>query len=435
MRLSPTPVIERSMNFETLLLILVAMLLVAVPLLAWALMERGRANRAEARAWQFQDAATRVKVIEEMGAKNAALLQGEAVNAIAEQVLKRADETFHNREQLAQARLEAQLKPVAESLAKFQEQVVAVEKSRAEESGGLKAQIAALMQASVDTQSEARKLSAALRRGAGVQGRWGEQTLRNVLEAAGLHNRYDFDEQTSTDTEEGRRRPDVTVRLPGGAVFVIDAKCSLNAFLDAQDAVDEAVREACYVRHAQSVRAHMHGLSAKTYWDQFNQGSPDFVAMFIPGDSFLAAALERAPELMSEAMDRRVLVVTPTTLFALCKAVVYGWRVEEQAANAQEISKLGRELYKRLSVMGGHAASVGKALEQAVGKYNAFVGSLETQVMTQARRFEDLKVDHEHRELPELTPVDGGVRALSKLATDFEPDEAGQVAALTAKGR
>ncbi|MDP3748285.1 MAG: DNA recombination protein RmuC [Phenylobacterium sp.] len=423
------------MNFDPALLLAIVGLVAALVGFAWALMERGRANRAEARAWQFQDAATRVKVIEEMGAKNAALLQGEAANAIAEQVLKRADETFHNREQLAQARLEAQLKPVAESLAKFQEQVVAVEKSRAEESGGLKAQIAALMQASVDTQSEARKLSAALRRGAGVQGRWGEQTLRNVLEAAGLHNRYDFDEQTSTDTEEGRRRPDVTVRLPGGAVFVIDAKCSLNAFLDAQDAVDETVREAAYVRHAQSVRAHMHGLSAKTYWDQFNQGSPDFVAMFIPGDSFLAAALERAPELMSEAMDRRVLVVTPTTLFALCKAVVYGWRVEEQAANAQEISKLGRELYKRLSVMGGHAASVGKALEQAVGKYNAFVGSLETQVMTQARRFEDLKVDHEHRELPELTPVDGGVRALTKLASDFEETEAGQVAALTAKGR
>ncbi|MDP3855640.1 DNA recombination protein RmuC [Phenylobacterium sp.] len=423
------------MNFETLLLILAAALLVGLPLLAWALMERGRANRAEARAWSLQDAAVRVKIIEEQGAKNAAFLQGEAASAIAEQVLKRADETFHNREQLAQARLEAQLKPVAESLAKFQEQVVAVEKSRAEESGGLKAQIAALMQASVDTQSEARKLSAALRRGAGVQGRWGEQTLRNVLEAAGLHNRYDFDEQTSTDTEEGRRRPDVTVRLPGGAVFVIDAKCSLNAFLDAQDAVDETVREAAYVRHAQSVRAHMLGLSAKAYWDQFNQGSPDFVAMFIPGDSFLAAALERAPELMTEAMDRRVLVVTPTTLFALCKAVVYGWRVEEQAANAQEISKLGRELYKRLSVMGGHAASVGKALEQAVGKYNAFVGSLETQVMTQARRFEDLKVDHEGRELPELTPVDGGVRALTKLASEFDPDEAGQVTALTAKGR
>jgi DNA recombination protein RmuC len=143
--------------------------------------------------------------------------------------------------------------------------------------------------------------------------------------------------------------------------------------------------------------------------------------MFIPGDSFLAAALERNPELMTEAMDKRVLVVTPTTLFALCKAVVYGWRVEEQAKNAQEISKLGRELYKRLSVMGGHAASVGKALETAVGKYNQMVGSLETQVMTQARRFEDLKVDHEGRDLPELTPVETAVRPLSKLAPPEAP--------------
>ena len=348
------------MNPDSILLALLAALLAAIPMLAWALMERGRAARAEARVYELQQAAARLQVLEEQEEKNAAFLQSQAAAAIAEQVMKRADETFHNREQLAQARLEAQLKPVAETLAKFQEQVVAVEKTRAEETGGLKEQINQLLQASSATQAEARKLSAALRRGAGVQGRWGEQTLRNVLEAAGLHNRYDFDEQTSTDSEEGRRRPDVTVRLPGGAVFVIDAKCSLNAFLEAQDAPDEASREAAYLRHAQSVRAHMQGLSAKAYWDQFNQGSPDFVAMFIPGDSFLAAALERAPDLMTEAMDRRVLVVTPTTLFALCKAVVYGWRVEEQAANAQEISKLGRELYKRLSVMGGHTASVGK---------------------------------------------------------------------------
>lgn len=423
------------MNLDSILLALLAALLAAIPMLAWALMERARAGRAEARTFELQQAAARLQVLEEQEEKNAAFLQSQAAAAIAEQVMKRADETFHNREQLAQARLEAQLKPVAETLARFQEQVVAVEKTRAEETGGLKEQISQLLQASSATQAEARKLSAALRRGAGVQGRWGEQTLRNVLEAAGLHSRYDFDEQASTDNEEGRRRPDVIVRLPGGAVFVIDAKCSLNAFLEAQDAPDEASREAAYLRHAQSVRAHMQGLSAKAYWDQFNQGSPDFVAMFIPGDSFLAAALERAPDLMTEAMDRRVLVVTPTTLFALCKAVVYGWRVEEQAANAQEISKLGRELYKRLSVMGGHASSVGKALEAAVSRYNQFVGSLETQVMTQARRFEDLKVDHEGKELAELSPVETGIRPLAKLAADPEGAETGRLAALTAKGR
>ena len=346
----------------------------------------------------------------------------ESAKAVADQLVTRASETFHAQQLLAQSRLDAQLKPVAETLAKFQEQVTAVEKLRAEETGGLKQQIAAVLQASVDTQTEARKLSAALRRGAGVQGRWGEQTLRNVLELAGLAKRFDFEEQFSVDTEEGRRRPDVKVRMPGGGVFVIDAKCSLNAFLEAQDVADEAQREAAYARHATSVRAHMTGLSAKTYWDQFQkEGSPDFVAMFVPGDGFLAAALDRMPDLMSEAMEKRVLLVTPTTLFALCKAVAYGWRVEEQAANADKIAVLGRELYKRISVMGGHAAGLGKALENAVGKYNAFVGSLETQVMTQARRFEDLAVDHEGKELPTLEPVETATRTLAKLAA---PEEA-----------
>eukprot|EP01035_Chromulina_nebulosa_P000299 gene299-419_t len=158
--------------------------------------------------------------------------------SVAEEILRKNDEVVRGREQLAQARLEAQLKPVADTLLKFQEQVTAVEKQRAEETGGLKEQIAQMLQAATATQDEARKLSSALRRGAGVQGRWGEQTLRNVLEAAGLSNRYDFDEQTSTDTDEGRRRPDVTVRLPGGALFVIDAKCSLNAFLEIQEGVE-----------------------------------------------------------------------------------------------------------------------------------------------------------------------------------------------------
>ncbi|WP_374275883.1 DNA recombination protein RmuC [Brevundimonas sp.] len=340
---------------------------------------------------------------------------GETARAVADQLVTRATETFQAQDRLARERMEAQLKPVAEQLTKFQEHVAALEKSRVEDTGGLKAQIAALMQASVDTQGEARKLSAALRRGAGVQGRWGEQTLRNVLEAAGLANRFDFEEQFSLDTEEGRRRPDVKVRMPGGGVFAIDAKASLNAFLEAQECPDDATRDQCLARHAQSLRSHMQGLSAKAYWDQFKaEGSPDFVAMFVPGDGFLAAALERQPDLMSEAMDRRVLIVTPTTLFALCKAVAYGWRAEEQTKNADKVATLGKELYKRLSVMGGHVAALGKALETASGKYNQFVGSLESQVMVSARRFEDLQVDHEGKELPELPAVETAPRALSR---------------------
>ncbi|MDB5476199.1 MAG: hypothetical protein JWP49_1710 [Phenylobacterium sp.] len=392
-----------------LLILALAASLTAAIATFWAFKERLRAATAEARVQMLQEQS---ELVQAQAARSA--------ESVAEAILKRNDEVQAGREQLVQAKLEAQLKPVADSLQKFQEHVALVEKVRAEETGGLKEQIAALLLASTATQDEARKLSAALRRGAGVQGRWGEQTLRNVLEAAGLAHRYDFEEQTSTDTDEGRRRPDVTVRLPGGAVFVIDAKCSLNAFLELQEAPDEAAKAAALARHVQSVRSHIQGLSAKTYWDQFD-ASPDFVAMFIPSDSILAAALDHAPDLMTEAMDRRVVIVTPSTLFALCKAVSYGWRVEEQAANARLIADLGRELYKRIAVMGGHASSVGKALEAAVGRYNQFVGSLETQVLTQARRFEDLKVDHEGREVPQLEPLDTAVRPLTKLAKSETP--------------
>jgi DNA recombination protein RmuC len=165
----------------------------------------------------------------------------------------------------------------------------------------------------------------------------------------------------------------------------------------------------------------MTSLSAKAYWDQFkSEASPSFVVMFVPGDGFLVAAQERAPDLMTEAMDKNIVMTTPSTLFALCKAVSYGWRLEDQAKGAAKIAELGKELYKRLSVMGGHAASVGKALEMAVTRYNQFVGSLESQVLPQARRFEELQVDHEGRELPELTQIEIAPRQLTKLDADDE---------------
>jgi len=377
-------------------------------------------ERLQSALVRLAEAEARARNLEDVGASMGQAFQAfsaESLSRAQDELIKRAEEQAKAREALARAELEKQLKPVADTLSRFEAQVSAMEKSRADDNGGLKAQIAALMQASVETQTEARKLSQTLRRGAGVQGRWGEQTLRNVLETAGLSARFDFMEQFSVDTEEGRRRPDVKVRLPGGGVFVIDSKCSLNAFMDAQEAVDDAGRDAALVRHAASVRQHMLGLSAKGYWDQFkSEGSPDFVAMFVPGDGFLAAALDRSPDLMTEAMDKRVILVTPTTLFALCKAVAYGWRVEDQSRNADEIAELGRELYKRLSVMGGHVTSMGDGLRRAVAKYNEFVGSLESQVLTQAKRFEALSVDHEGRSLPAMEPLDGSLRPLAKLA-------------------
>jgi len=392
-------------------LLFVAVLALAaafVGALMWAMRERGRAERAETEARMLREQqATTADIVKVQAAASA--------NAVADELVKRAAETFRAQDALSQAKLEAQLKPVSDTLAKFEAQVAAAETVRAREAGGLKTQIEQLLAASAATQEEARKLSAALRRGAGVQGRWGEQMLRNVLEMAGLKAKVDFEEQLHVDAGDGALRPDVVVRLPGGGAFVIDAKCSLNAFLEAQDCAEETAREGAYVRHAQSVRTHMHSLAAKAYWDQLHD-SPDFVAMFIPGEAFLAAATERLPDLFAQAMERRVILVTPSSLFALCKAVVYGWRVEEQHVNAKEIATLGRDLYKRLSVMGEHVAGVGKALGTAVGRYNEFVGSLETQVLTQARRFEDLKVDNQSVEIRELRGVEAAVRPLVKLS-------------------
>lgn len=365
---------------------------------------------------QLTSAEDRIALVEDSRITMADLLKAQAAQSaqvVADHMVSRATETFRQQDLLARERMEAQLKPVSETLAKFQEHVTALEKVRAEETGGLKEQLALLMTASTATRDEARRLTEALKGNTGRRGRWGEQTCRNVLEAAGMAGRFDFQEQTSEANEEGRQtRPDFIVRLPGGGMFVIDAKVSL-AFGDASDGDEEAQARAASLRTATSMKTHVRQLSSKAYQDQFKP-SPDFVVMFVPGDAFLAAALDHEPELMTQAMASRVVIVTPTTLFALCKAVAYGWRAEEQSRNADEVAKLGKELYKRLSVMGSHAAAVGRALDTAVGKYNQFVGSLESQVMVSARRFEDLQVDHEGKALPELGVVDQSPRSLSR---------------------
>lgn len=375
---------------------------------------RERLMRAELEAQSLRERMGQSQTDRELMVSQFQALSAQTLEQTADALLKRAEANFANRERLSMERMDLTLKPVTETLGRFEAKVNAIEKVRAEETGGLKEQIANLISVTHATRETAGKLASALRRGAGVQGRWGEETLRNVLTTAGL-TQFDFTEQTSTDSEEGRRRPDVTVRLPGGGVFVIDSKVNLTAFLEAMEQTDDLARDAALTRHAQALKTHVRDLSAKAYWDTMKDATPDFVALFIPGDGFLAAALDKLPELMSEAMDKRVIIVTPTTLFALCKAVAYGWRVEDQAANAREVADLGRELYKRLSVMGGHVAQMGRALDGAVGKYNAFVGSLETQVLSQARRFEDLKVEHEGKSLPELTAIEAAPRSLSKL--------------------
>lgn len=394
-------------------LILVALAIASV---IWAMLERARAGRAEA---DLARAGASDQVLKDQ----ASLAAGVAADVL----VKRASEVFEAQNAVSQAKLEAQLKPVAETLEKFEKKVAAADEARAREAGGLKAHLEHLLTATKLSQEEARRLSTALRRGAGVQGRWGEQILRNVLELAGMKEGRDFDEQVHVRSADGAQRPDVVVKLPRGGLFVIDAKCSLTAYLEAQEAVEDAAQEEAYVRHAASVKGHVQSLAAKAYWEQFDS-APDFVAMFVPGDAILAAAVERSPDLYTQAMERRVILTTPSSLFALCMAVMYGWRVEQQTVNAREIAELGRELYKRLSVMGGHVASVGGALTRAVESYNQFVGSLESQVLTQARRFEDLKADTPTAPLRETSVVDVATRSLSKLAAELPP------AILTADG-
>lgn len=395
------------MNMIALLLAVLAAALGGAFL--WAFMGWQRTRSALAAA------ETRVDLVERSQVTMAELMKAQAAQSaqvVADQMVSRATETFRAQDQLARERMAAQLKPVADTLSKFQEHVAALEKARAEETGGLREQLAALMTASSATRDEARKLTEALRGNTGRRGRWGEQTCRNVLEAAGMAGRFDFTEQTSSADDEGRQnRPDFIVRLPGGGMFVIDAKVPL-AF-DEGEGDEEARARSVASRTAASLKTHVRQLSSKAYQDQFKP-SPDFVVLFVPGDSFLATALDHEPDLLSNAMESRVVIATPSTLFALCKAVAYGWRAEEQAANADKVAALGRELYKRLSVMGGHASAVGKALDQAVGKYNQFVGSLESQVMVSARRFEDLQVDHEGKALPDLTPVEAAPRVISR---------------------
>lgn len=375
----------------------------------WAFMGWQRA-RAELYAAEVE-----IQLDQENRATMTALLTAQAAQsaqAVADQMVTRATETFRAQDQLSRERMAAQLKPVAETLTRFQEQVAALEKTRAEETGGLREQLALLMAASAATRDEARKLTQALKGNTGRRGRWGEQTCRNVLEAAGMAGRFDFIEQNCAADEEGRQnRPDFIVRLPGSGMFLIDAKVPL-AF-DDEDGDEEARARSVGLRTAASLKTHVRQLSTKAYQDQFRP-SPDFVVLFVPGDAFLSMALDHEPDLLTNAMESRVVVATPSTLFALCKAVAYGWRAEEQSANADKVAELGRELYKRLSVMGGHASAMGKALDQAVGKYNQFVGSLESQVMVSARRFEDLQVDHEGREIGPLSQIETQPRTISR---------------------
>lgn len=384
-------------------------LVVGLLLLFW---QRGRwLARVASLETEVSELGFRLAQAERVEAEKLALLEtaekklADAFNALSAQALKSNNQAFLDlaRQNLSafqetakgelaarQQAVEALVKPLAETLEKLTIQQQEMEKSRAGAYATLTEQVKGLLTAQHELRSETGRLVSALRRPE-VRGRWGEVQLRRVVELAGMQHYCDFYEQ---EAMEDRRRPDMVVRLPGGKTVVLDSKAPVSAYLEAVEADHEGARHRALARFTQHVRTHVQQLAAKTYWDQF-QPAPEFVVLFLPGESFFSAALQEDPELIEYASDRKVILATPTTLLALLKAVYYGWRQEALADNARQVSQLGAQLYERLSKLGDHWTNVGKNLGQAVKAYNDATGSLETRVLVTARKFEELSVSPE----------------------------------------
>jgi DNA recombination protein RmuC len=298
--------------------------------------------------------------------------------------------------------------PVRESLDGMAGKIQDLEKARAGAYATLTEQVRSLIETQSQLRSETGKLVTALRTPS-VRGHWGEIQLRRVVEMAGMLDHCDFDTQTTVTSEDGRLRPDMLVRLPGGKSIVVDAKTPLGGYLQALEAPDEQTRGARMADHARQVRAHMTALGRKSYWEQFEH-APEFAVLFLPGECFFSAALENDPSLIEFGVERNIILATPTTLIALLRAVAYGWRQESLAQNAAEISALGKELFKRLSDMGEHFNNVGKGLARAVEEFNKAAGSFEGRVMVTARRFAELKTAPLGVEIAPLEPVEKSPR-------------------------
>ena len=326
----------------------------------------------------------------------------DAFKALSSDALKESRQEF-----LGQAG--ERLKPIQDLLAKYEEQLRQVEKARNDAYGGLREYLEALKAAHQGLQKETHQLSTALRSPT-VRGRWGEVTLRRVVELAGMSSYCDFDEQASVATEEGRLRPDMTVRLPNDRVIIVDSKAPLEAYMDAVEASDEAGRKAALGRHTQALRAHVRALCQKAYWSQFDN-APDFVVLFLPGESFFIAALEADRSLMEDAFRSNVVLASPATLFALLKAVATGWQEHALAENAEKIADVGRELYERVRVFAENFRDVGSGLRSAAKAYDAAVGSYLSRLEPGARKLAELGASS-GKELPDVETVEGPTRAL-----------------------
>ena len=318
---------------------------------------------------------------------------GKALEAAQTRFLDRAHQRFSESEKLQGEKIAQLLAPVNDRLTRYEQTVEKVEQERRTAFGELDGQIKAMRDGQERVSTEAARLVNALRNAPKARGRWGEQQLRNVLETCGLAEHTDFAMEVSVaDGEGGRLRPDAIVRVPGGKSLIIDAKVSLNSYQDAINALDDNDRKRAHEAHALSMRTHVNGLSGKSYWQQF-EDTPEYVVMFVPGEHFLTAALEHDPDLWDHAFDKRVLLATPTNLIAIARTVDAVWKQEKLATEAREIGALGKEMYARIQVMAGHVAKMGRNLDDTVENYNRFIGSLDSQVLTTAKKLEAYKMD------------------------------------------
>ncbi len=357
-------------------------------------------------------------------ARSRETIQRDAFKALAGDVLKDSVEQLANinrtvldkQQQVASGELNRQkeavaglVKPIGESLEKVGREITALEKERARSHADLVRLMGTLDAAQNALRNETGNLVKALRRPE-VKGRWGELQLKKVVEMAGMVDHVDFVEQASTESDAGRLRPDMIVRLPGGQQVVVDAKAPLDAYLEAAETEDEERKRGLLDDHARHIHDHMKKLGAKNYWREFAE-APEFVVMFLPGENIFGQALMQDPSLIEKGVDEKVIPASPTTLIALLRSVAYGWNQQRLAESAEKISNLGRDLHKRMRVLGEHFAKLGLNLGRSVDSYNQAVGSLERQVLPQARKFTELGAAAAG-EIGELPPVDKAVRSL-----------------------